>query len=59
MAGVGAVGGRGLDAVVTVGTGDEQGFARLEVMEALEGMDAAQGDPLPGTTRVAGVGDGG
>jgi hypothetical protein len=46
-----------LKSVLTLRAKDEQGLAVLQMVEALEGVDAAERNPLSGVTVMAGVGD--
>ena len=55
--GVRAIGRRHLEPAGTVRTGDEDGLPMLEVMEALEDVEATQRDPLPGATVATGEDD--
>ena len=55
--GVRAIGRRHLEPGGAVGTGDEDGLGALEVMEALEDVEATQRDTLPGATVATGEDD--
>lgn len=58
MTGVGAIVGGRLKPILTVRAQHQHGLTVLQVVEALEEVDATERDPLSGATVMAGVGDG-
>ncbi len=55
--GVRTIGSGDLQPVVTLRTGDEYGLSVMEMVKALEEMNAAYRNALPGTAVVTGVSD--
>jgi hypothetical protein len=54
---MGAIVGGRLKSVLTLRATGQQGLAVLQIVEALEDVDAAERKPLSGVTVMAGVGD--